>query len=70
MKTLKPAWRTIVKKNENQNGKLYDILACNHVVPVTAAQATYRQARSCPSCAAQVAIWAAEYASKRPTNGT
>ena len=45
-------WRTIVKKNERQGDKLYDIMVCKHAV--LANDNTYRKARSCPTCRLQV----------------
>jgi hypothetical protein len=57
-------WRTIVKKNERQGGKLYDIMICKHAV--LANDNTYRKARSCPTCRLEVQAYADALAARRP----
>lgn len=57
--TVPEVWRSIVKKNERQGTKLYDVLVCNHSVPAN--DNTYRRARSCPECRRKVQ----EYADQR-----
>lgn len=47
-----PVYRRIIKKNEKQGKKLFDILICQHAV--RANDNTYRTARACPECAEQV----------------
>ncbi len=42
--------RRIVRRNEKQNGKRYDILICKHSVLVTKQQTRYRRFRGCPVC--------------------
>jgi hypothetical protein len=54
--TVPEVWRTIVKKNERQGSKLYDVLVCNHAVPAN--DNTYRKARSCPECRRKVQEYA------------
>jgi hypothetical protein len=54
--TVPEVWRTIVKKNERQAGKLYDVLVCDHSVPAN--DNTYRKARSCPECRIKVQQYA------------
>jgi len=49
-------WRTIVKKNERQGSRLFDVLICNHAVPAN--DNTYRRARSCPECRIKVQEYA------------
>lgn len=46
--TVPEVWRSIVKKNERQGSKRYDVLVCQHAVPAN--DNTYRTARSCPEC--------------------
>lgn len=46
-------YRRIVKKNEKQGKKLYDVLICQHAV--RANDNTFRTARACPECTKQVA---------------
>jgi hypothetical protein len=53
-------WRTIVKKNERQGGKLFDVLVCQHAVPAN--DNTYRKARACPACRVRVQQYADELA--------
>jgi transcription elongation factor Elf1 len=51
-------WRKIIKRNERQGRKYFDVLVCNHaveVMPSTRAN-TYRRFRSCPDCRDQVAL--------------
>ena len=57
-------WRTIVKKNERQGDKLYDILVCKHAV--LANDNTYRKARSCPTCRLQVQAYVDALPAARP----
>ena len=68
-KAMKPSvpevWRTIVKKNERQGGKLYDIMVCKHAV--LANDNTYRKARSCPTCRLKVQAYADALAAARVT---
>ena len=54
--TVPEVWRTIVKKNERQGDKLYDVLVCDHAVPAN--DNTYRRARSCPECRRKVQAYA------------
>jgi hypothetical protein len=54
--TVPEVWRTIVKKNERQGGKLFDVLVCDHAVPAN--DNTYRQARACPECRRKVQEYA------------
>jgi len=62
--TVPEVWRSIVKKNDRQGGKLYDVLVCQHAV--SANDNTYRKARSCPECRLTVQQYADELArSKR-----
>jgi len=57
-------WRTIVKKNERQGDKLYDILICKHAV--LANDNTYRKARACPTCRLDVQAYADALPARRP----
>ena len=50
--TVPEVWRTIVKKNERQGRRLYDVLICNHAVPAN--DNKYRKARACPACRVRV----------------
>ena len=52
-------WRSIVKKNERQGRKLYDVLVCDH--SVLANDNTYRRARSCPECRRKVQEYADQH---------
>jgi hypothetical protein len=61
--TVPEVWRAIVKKNERQGGKLYDVLVCQHAVPAN--DNTYRKARACPACRARVQEYADEVAVAR-----
>jgi hypothetical protein len=54
--TVPEVWRTIVKKNERQGSKRYDVLICRHAVPAN--DNTYRRARSCPECRLKVQEYA------------
>jgi hypothetical protein len=56
VKKPRPVWRSIVKKSDRQNGKLFDVLVCDHAVPVDRAtyRNTYRRCRACPTCAERV----------------
>jgi hypothetical protein len=49
-------WRPIVKKNERQGDKKYDVLICKH--SVLSNDNTYRKARSCPECRVRVQEYA------------
>lgn len=57
--TVPEVWRTIVKKNERQGAKLYDVLVCDHSVPAN--DNTYRRARSCPECRRAVQEYADQH---------
>jgi hypothetical protein len=61
--TVPEVWRTIVKKNDRQGGKLYDVLVCHHAV--AANDNTYRKARSCPECRLRVQQYADDLARSR-----
>jgi hypothetical protein len=50
--TTREVWRRIVKKNERQGDKLWDVLICNH--SVLANDNRYRLARACPECRRKV----------------
>lgn len=54
--TVKPVYRTIVKKNEKQGKKHFDVLICHHAVLVDESTKanTYRRARECPECRKEV----------------
>jgi len=65
--TVPEVWRTIVKKNERQAGKLYDVLVCQHAVPAN--DNTYRKARACPTCRVRVQQYADEVAAARASQG-
>lgn len=54
--TVPEVWRQIVKKNERQGGKLFDVLVCDHAV--LANDNTYRRARACPACRIKVQEYA------------
>jgi len=54
--TVPEIWRTIVKKNERQGSRRYDVLVCTHAVPAN--DNTYRRARSCPECRIKVQAYA------------
>jgi hypothetical protein len=56
--TVPEVWRKIVKKNERQAGKLYDVLICKHAV--LANDNTYRLVRACPECRVVVQKYADE----------
>ena len=58
--TVPEVWRAIVKKNERQGSKRYDVLICQHAVPGN--DNKYRRARSCPECRLKVQ----EYADQHP----
>ena len=53
-------WRTIVRKNDRQGERRYDVLVCHHSVPAN--DNTYRKARSCPECRIKVQQYADELA--------
>lgn len=57
--TVPEVWRTIVKKNDRQGGKRFDVLVCNHAVPAN--DNTYRRARACPECRVRVQAYADEF---------
>ncbi len=61
--TVPEVWRTIVKKNERQGSKRYDVLVCQHAVPAN--DNTYRTARSCPECRVTVQRYADQVAAAR-----
>jgi hypothetical protein len=54
--TVPEVWRTIVKKNDRQGGKLFDVLVCDHAVPAN--DNTYRRVRACPECRVKVQAYA------------
>ncbi len=54
--TVPEVWRTIVKKNERQGGKLFDVLICDHAVPAN--DNTFRKARACLECRRKVQEYA------------
>lgn len=60
---IRPAWRTIAKKNELQDGRPFDVLVCGHAVPVDPSTRAnvYRRCRACPECAAQVERYRREH---------
>jgi transcription elongation factor Elf1 len=58
--TGREVWRRIVKKNERQGDKLWDVLICNH--SVLANDNTYRRVRACPECRLKVQQYAQQYA--------
>lgn len=62
--TIRPVYRTIVKKNERQAPGLYDVLVCGHVVPADV-ENTYRRAGACPECRVRVQEYAAATAQRR-----
>ncbi len=66
--TVPEVWRTIVKKNERQGSKLYDVLVCHHAV--LANDNTYRKARSCPECRLAVQRYADDVAASRAKKAT
>jgi hypothetical protein len=57
--TVPEVWRTIVKKNERQGRRLFDVLICTHAVPAN--DNTYRRARSCPECRIRVQAYADQH---------
>jgi len=57
--TVPEVWRRIVKKNELQGDKRFDVLICNHAVPAN--DNTYRRARSCPECRVRVQEYADQH---------
>jgi transcription elongation factor Elf1 len=57
--TVPEVWRRIVKKNEQQGDKRFDVLICNHAV--LANDNTYRRARSCPECRLKVQEYADQH---------
>ena len=61
--TVPEVWRTIVKKNDRQGGRRFDVLVCQHVVPAN--DNTYRKARSCPECRLKVQQYADALATRR-----
>ena len=61
--TVPEVWRAIVKKNERQGDKLYDILVCDHAVPAN--DNRYRRARSCPECRIKVQEYADQHRAQK-----
>jgi hypothetical protein len=57
--TVPEVWRTIVKKNERQGSRRYDVLVCQHAVPAN--DNTYRRARSCFECRLKVQEFADQH---------
>lgn len=62
--TVPEVWRRIVKKNERQGGKLFDVLVCEHAVPAN--DNTYRRARACPACRVKVQEYADRLKAEAP----
>ena len=62
--TVPEVWRTIVKKNERQGGKLFDVLVCDHAVPAN--DNRYRRARACPECRIKVQAYADQLRAQQP----
>ncbi|HVO18320.1 MAG TPA: hypothetical protein VMU15_03640 [Anaeromyxobacter sp.] len=60
--TVRPVWRIIVKKNERQGRKRFDVLVCQHVVPAN--DNALRSFRACPECRVRVQQYADELASR------
>lgn len=56
--TIPLVWRAIVKKNERQGARRFDVLICQHVVPAN--DNTFRSFRACPDCRARVQRYADE----------
>jgi hypothetical protein len=61
--TVPEVWRSIVKKNERQGSRRYDVLVCLHAVPAN--DNTYRTARACPECRLTVQRYADDVATAR-----
>jgi len=61
--TVPEVWRRIVKKNELQSGKRFDVLICDHAVPAN--DNTYRRARSCPECRVRVQEYADQHRARQ-----
>ena len=57
--TVPEIWRHIVRKNERQGTRRFDVLVCGH--SVQANDNTYRRARSCPECRVRVQAYADEH---------
>jgi hypothetical protein len=58
--TVPETWRRIVKWNERQGGKPYDVLVCGHSVP--ASDTAFRRFRACPDCRVTVQQYADQVA--------
>jgi hypothetical protein len=58
--TVPEVWRKIIKKNERQGTRRFDVLVCHHAVPAN--DNTYRIARACPECRVVVQQFADEHA--------
>jgi hypothetical protein len=58
--TVPETWRRIVKLNERQGGKPYDVLVCGHAVP--ASDTAFRRFRACPDCRLTVQRYADQVA--------
>ncbi len=54
--TVPETWRPIVKRNEIQAGRPFDVLACGHSVP--ASDTAFRRFRACPDCRLRVQEYA------------
>jgi hypothetical protein len=54
--TVPETWRRIMKRNEKQGARLFDVLVCGHAVE--ASDTAYRRFRACPDCRAQVQQYA------------
>jgi hypothetical protein len=63
--TVPRVWRAIVKKNERQGGKRFDVLVCDHSVPADD-ENPYRRARACPECRIRVQQYADAHAATAP----
>jgi hypothetical protein len=61
--TVPEVWRKIVKKNDRQGTRRYDILICDHAVPAN--DNTYRKARACPECRIKVQQYADSVAARQ-----
>ena len=66
--TVPEVWRAIVKKNERQGSKRYDVLVCQHAVPAN--DNTYRTARACPECRLTVQRYADRVPAARARKAT
>jgi hypothetical protein len=54
--TVPETWRPILKRNEIQAGRPFDVLECGHSVP--ASDTPFRRFRSCPDCRIRVQEYA------------